>query len=174
MKIKSNHRKIDGFTLVELIIYMAGLLVLGSVLIVMVIQFYSLYKEIVALPRADRTGLLLIDRITKEIRSADQIDLLGSQFNTTNGILDFDSVTNGVTTAKKFYVENGIAKYQENSDTPIKLSSKDFVVSNFNFASVNTTVSEAVRFNLELQFQTRNGTTTKSYTGFAILRESYD
>lgn len=174
MKIKYSHKKTAGFSLIELMVYMTGLLVLGGVLILMLIQFYSLYKEIVSLPRADRTGLLLVDRITKEIRSANQIDAFESQFGTTNGVLDFDSVTDGVTTEKRLYVEDGIVKYQEDSGTPISLSSKDFTVSNFNFTSVNTSVSEAVRFNLELEFQTRSGTTTKSYIGFAILRESYD
>jgi Tfp pilus assembly protein PilE len=174
MKIKHPHQYSKGFTLIELLIYIAGLLVLGSILSMLVIQFYSIYKEIVAIPRADRTGLLLVDRITKEIRSARQIDVLESRFGTTNGVLDLDSVTDDITTEKKFYVENGIAKYQEDSDAPINLSSKDFTVSNFNFTFVQTFVSDAVRFDLELQFQTKNATETKSYTGFAIVRESYE
>jgi Tfp pilus assembly protein PilV len=174
MKIKHTQEHTKGFTLIELLIYIAGLLVLGSILSMLVVQFYSIYKEIVAIPRADRTGLLLVDRITKEIRSAEQVDILESQFGTTTGVLDLDSVTDNVTTEKKFYVENGIAKYQEDSDTPINLSSKDFIVSNFNFTFVQTSVSDAVRFDLELQFQTKNATETKSYTGFAILRESYE
>jgi hypothetical protein len=140
----------------------------------MIIQFYGIYREIVAVPRADRTALLLVDRITKEIRSANQIDAIHSQFGSTSGVLDLDSIVNGVTTQKKFYVENGIAKYQEDSDTPIHLSSEEFNVTNFNFALVQTPISEAVRFTLELEFQTRNATETKSYTGFAILRESYE
>jgi hypothetical protein len=140
----------------------------------MVVQFYGVYKEIVAIPRADRTGLLIIDRITKEIRSADQIDMLESQFNTTNGQLDLNFIEESTIIEKKFFVENGIAKYQENNETPLNLNSKDFTVSNFNFSLVQTPVSEAVRFTMELQFQTRNATETKSYTGFAILRESYE
>lgn len=174
MEIKHTHQYTKGFTLIELLIYIAGLLVLGSILSMLIVQFYSIYKEIVSIPRADRTGLLIVDRITKEIRSADQIDVLESQFGVTGGVLDLDSITDSVTTEKKFYVENGIAKYQEDSDSPINLSSKDFTVSNFNFTFLQTPVSDAVRFDLELQFQTKNATETKSYTGFAILRESYE
>jgi competence protein ComGC len=129
MKIKHTYQYSKGFTLVELLIYIAGLLVLGSILSMLIVQFYSIYKEIVAIPRADRTALLIVDRITKEIRSADQIDVLESQFGVTAGVLDLDSITDSVTTEKKFYVENGVAKYQEDSDTPINLSSKDFTVS---------------------------------------------
>jgi len=174
MKTKRIQNKTAGFTLVELLVYVAGLLALGTVMIVLIVQFYTLYREIIAVPRADRAGLSLIDRITKEIRSADQIDLIESQFGTTAGVLNVDSLTNGVTTEKIFYVENGIVKYQEGSDDPINLSPKDLHVSNFNFTLVSTPVSEAVRFNLELEFNARNATETKSYTGFAILRESYE
>lgn len=166
--------KTKGFTLIELLVYISSLLVLGTVLMFMIVQFYGIYKEIVAIPRADRTGLLIVDRITKEIRSANQIDMLESQFNTTNGVLDLDVVDGATTIEKKFFVENGIAKYQEDSETPLNLSSKDFTVSNFNFSLVQTPISEGVRFTMELQFQTRNATETKSYTGFAILRESYE
>jgi competence protein ComGC len=174
MTIKSIKKNSEGFTLVELLIYIAGLLALGSVLTLLVVQFYSMYKEIVSIPRADRTGLLLVDRITKEIRSASQIDLLESQFNNINGVLDLDSVIDEDTVEKKFYIEDGIVKYQEDSEDPVNLSSKDFTVSNFNFTLVQTPISEAVKFDMELQFQTRNATQTKSYTGFAIIRESYE
>lgn len=174
MKNKNTLQKNSGFALVELLIYITGLLVLGSILILMVTQFYMLYKEITVVPRVDRTALSLVDRITKEIRSADTIDILHSQFGTTAGVLDIDSISNTVVTEKKFYVENGIVKYQENEGVAVSLSPKDLRVSNFNFTLVPTPVSEAVRFNLELEFYTRNATETKSYTGFAILRESYE
>ncbi len=163
-----------GFTLLELLIYIGGLLAIGTVMVMIIIQFYGLYKEIISIPRADRVGLSLVDQITKEIRSADQIDALNSQFSTTTGVFDFDSVVSGVTTSKKFFVQNGIVKYQEGSNDAVSLSPKDLYVSNFNFTLVSTSVSEAVRFNLELQFKTRNATETKAYTGFAILRESYE
>jgi type II secretory pathway pseudopilin PulG len=173
MKIKHFSRT-KGFTLIELLLYVSGLIILGTILITMLVQFYSIYKEIVAAPRTDRTGLLLTDRITKEIRSASSINMVESQFNNTNGVLEINSITDGTSTKKKFFVENGIAKYQEDSENPMNLSSDDFTVSNFNFYYVDTPVSEGVRFTLELAYKVENATQTKSYTGFAILRESYE
>lgn len=173
MRIKTDSKQ-KGFTLLELLLYVSGLLILGTVIIMLIVQFYSLYKEIVAAPRADRTALLIIDRITKEIRSADQINISESQFNTTSGVLDISTIENSTTTDKKFFIQNGVAFYQKNNESPEELSSDDFVVSNFNFNYVQTSVSEAIKFNLELQYQAQNATRTKSYTGFAILRESYE
>jgi len=173
MKTNSPKNK-KGFTLIELVIYVAGLLILSSVLILMIVQFYSLYKEIIVIPRSDRTGLTLVDRITKEIRAGDQIDAINSQFGTTNGVLDFDTTETDGTHSKRFYVEDGKVKYQLDNETPVTLTPSGLYVSNFYFISTPTAVSQGVKFNLELQFETRNGTDTKSYTGFAILRESYE
>lgn len=173
MQIK-NTSTVKGFTLIELLVYIAGLLALGTVMIVMIVQFYALYKEIIAVPRADRVGMSLVDQITKEVRAADQIDTFNSQFGTTTGVIDVDSVTNGITTSKKFSVQNGRVMFQDGASAAVSISPKDLYVSNFNFALVTTPVSEAVRFTLELQFKTHNATETKAYAGFAVLRQSYD
>lgn len=160
--------------MVELLVYVAGLLALGAVLIMLIAQFYGLYREIVAQPRADRTALLLMDRLTKDLRSAQAVDTLNSEFSVTDGAIEFDSNDEGVITEKRYYVENGVVRYQENGGSAVSLTPRDLTVSNFGFALVSTDVSEAVRITMELQFQSANGTGTKSYTGFAILRESYE
>lgn len=163
-----------GFSLLELLIYVAGMLALGAVMIVLIVQFYGLYREIVSIPRADRTGLLVMDRITKDIRSGDALDALNSQFGTTNGEIEFDVEESGDVIEKRYFVQDGIVKYQEDGGAVTNVTPKDLYVSNFNFALVTTEVSTAIRLTMELQFQANNGTDTRAYTGFAILRESYE
>lgn len=174
MKIKDNFQKNSGFALTELLVYIAGLLTLGTVLIVIISQFYSLYREIIIVPRVDRTGVILIDRFSKEMRSAKVVDLLESQFGTTEGILDFDVVQEGVLINKRIYVENGIIKYKEGTSDAVSLNSEDIYVSNFNLDFVPTSVSQAVRLTIEIQYTINNKIETKTYRGFAILRESYE
>ncbi len=173
MKTKDTSKE-KGFTLIELVVYVSGLVILMAVMVAIIFQFYVLYKEIIAIPRADRAGLLIVDRLTKEIRSGDQIDTINSIFNSTDGVIEFDVEDSGTTQSRRFYVDDGIIKYSENGANGVSLSPKDLYVSNFYFTFVPTSVSQAVKFNLELQFMTRNGTETKAYTGFSILRESYD
>ena len=172
--MRTNILRQKGFTLIELVMYIAGLLALGAVMIVLIVQFYGLYRELIAVPRADRAALLAVDRITKDLRSANGLDLINSQFGTTSGIIDFDSAESGTIISKRYYVENGIVKYQEVGGFVTNITPKDINVSNFNFALVTTDVSQAVRLTMELEFQTRAGTTTRSYTGFSILREFYE
>ncbi len=163
-----------GFSLLELLIYIAGMLALGAVMIVLIVQFYGLYREIISIPRADRTALQVIDRLTKDLRAGDDIDPFESNFLTPNGVIEFASLDNGDTTTKRYYVENGMVKYQENAEAAQAITPKDLYVSNFNLALVATDVSKAVRITIEIQFQANGGTTTKAYSGFAILRESYE
>ncbi len=168
------NRTQKGFTLLELLMYVAGMLALGAVMIVLIVQFYGLYKEIISIPRADRTALLIMDRLTKDLRAGDDIDPIESNFLTTNGAIEFASIDDGDTTTKRYYVENGLVKYRENADAAQNITPKDLYVSNFNLALVTTDVSEGVRITMEIQFQGNNGTDTRAYTGFAILRESYE
>ncbi len=170
MKIKKPLKN-KGFTMMELLIYISGLIVIGSVIIMLILHFFSLYKEIVASPRADRTGLLILDRLSKEIRSAKSISMLESQFNTTEGILTIIDQENN---QKKFFVENGVIKYEENGQAFSVLSSNDFDITNFNFQYVDTSVSEGVRFSIEISYEADRAMQTKSFVGFALVRESYE
>ena len=174
MKLKNRYKKISGFALTELLVYMTGLLMLGVVLIVILSQFYSLYREIIIVPRVDRAGLLIMDRFSKEVRSAKQVDLVESQLGVTQGVLDLDVIGVGGLIDKKFYVENGVIKYKEGSSESVSLTSDDIYVSNFNFDFIATPVSQAIRLTVEIQFIVNNQIETKTYTGFAILRGSYE
>ncbi len=169
---RTNSQK--GFSLVELMIYVAGLLVLSAVLSVLTVQFYKIYQEIVAVPRADRTALLVMDRLTKEIRAGDAIDTTESLFNTPSGVLELDVMEEGTSIEKRFYVEDGIIKYSENGGAATNLSPRDLRVTNFNFTLVTTDISQAVRITMEIEYDSRDEVDSKSYTGFAILRESYE
>lgn len=168
-----NKKNQKGFTLIELVVYIAGLVMLSTVMALLIVQFYMLYKEIIAIPRADRTGLLVVDRITKEIRSADKIDTIQSQFGTTNGVLSLYKKNDDIDSTERFYIEN--SKIMNTTDDKTEsITSTDFDVTNLNFISVQTPVSQGIKFTIELQFKTRKGLETKSYTGFALLRESYE
>lgn len=170
MKIKAQ----KGFTMIELVIYIAGLLALGTVLTLMIVRFYGLYKEIIAAPRADRAALLVMDRLTKDLRAANEIDAVQSVFGSTSGVIEFDTVDGGDTISKRYYLEDGMVKYREDDGAATNITPKDLQVTNFNFAFVTTDNSEAVRITMEFQYKTRAATETKSYAGFAILRESYE
>ncbi len=173
--MKINYSKNNkGFTLVEFLVYISGMIIISAILTMVVVQFYGIYKDLILVPRADRAGLMIVDRITRELRVANQVDSINSVFGSTNGVIVFDVYNSGSLTKKRFFVEDGIVKYQENNGEIQSLTSENLNVSNLNFTLANTDVSSAVRLNVEIQYNDRDGIETKDYTGFAILRESYE
>jgi hypothetical protein len=64
--------------------------------------------------------------------------------------------------------------YQENDGSLVPLTPDDMTVSRFLLSHITTPISEAVRFELEITFTTDDGAETRTFTGLAILRQSYD
>ena len=163
-----------GFTTIELIIYSVGMVIVLGAIIYMLFQMYTLYKHLTIEPRVDRVGIAIVDRITKDIRSGDSINLAQSQFNVTTGNITVDSFENEIAVIKKFNYISGRVTYQENSGTVNYLSPDDISVSRFYFSQATSSVSQAVRIELDITYEMDSASKTKTYTGFSILRHSYE
>jgi Tfp pilus assembly protein PilW len=86
-----------GFTLVETLFYIAGLILLLLVISTILLYMFNWYKKVTIEPRVDQVGTLLVDRIVRDIHTSGTINSSQSSFNTTNGSLsvtgDIDSVS---------------------------------------------------------------------------------
>lgn len=175
-KYKSNSKPKEtnkGFSLIELVIYMAGMVALVTVLILMIVQIYGLYRQITIVPRSDRIGLLTVDRIVKDIRSGQSIDIGQSSFGAPEGVLFINAAESASFIEKEFYIENGRIVYEENGDKNY-LSPADLEVTKLQFEHLTTGISEGVRVEIDITFNNGDELVTKEYDGFAILRQSYE
>lgn len=170
-KIKKANK---GFTLVELLIYTAGLIVLVVVLVMLIVQLYGLYRQITIVPRADRVGLIVTDRIVKDIRSGRSVDLGQSDLGVADGQLYMTTNVSGTSVSKFFDLSGGRITYQEDGGTISFLSPDDMTVTKFQFDHVTTDISDAIRVEIDITFQNGNKTVVKEYQGFATLRHSYE
>lgn len=166
--------KQEGFTIVELLIYIAGMIILLTVIFGFIVQLYRLYQEITLPPRADRVGLITVDRIIKDIRSGQNIDLAGSDMGVADGAILINSLESGVSVEKFYYLDSGRIAYQEDDGDVDYLSPSDLNVTNFRFDQLLTGVSQGIRVDLEITYTSRDGVSTKEYNGFSIMRQSYD
>lgn len=171
MTIKRLHK---GFSTPELLMYSVGMVLVLGAIVYLLFQMYSLYKHLTIEPRVDRVGVAIVDRITKDIRSGDSINLAQSQFNTTTGTLTINTFETELSVIKKFAYDHGRVTYQENSGTIHFLTPDDMSVSRLYFSQANSPVSDAVRVELDITYEIDNESRTNTYTGFAILRHSYE
>jgi hypothetical protein len=163
-----------GFTLVELLIYTAGMVVLVSVIIMIIVQLYGLYRQITIVPRTDRVGLIVVDRIVKDIRSGRSVDLGQSDLGADDGSLYMTTDFFGTTVDKFFDLSNGRITYQEDGGITSFLSPSDVQVTKFRFDQLTTDISQGIRVEIDITFQNGETTTIKEYQGFATLRHSYE
>jgi len=162
-----------GFTLIETVFYTAGLLLLVAAMVTFMIYMYNWYNNVTIIPRADRAGVNMVDKIVKDLRSGEAVNLAGSSFESVTGALSIDAVVGGATVTKYFSLDNGKITYKENSGTTQNISPGGMTVSRFYINSTSTPISEAIRFDIDISFNTKTGLQTKTYTGLAVLRQSY-
>jgi Tfp pilus assembly protein PilE len=169
---KINNR---GFTLVEMLVYAAGVVLILGVIISMLYFAYSWYGTIVNTSRSDQVGVTLADRLVDDIRSAQTIENAQSSFGSSNSYLTLTVlVTPSVTMTKYYALQNGRIAYKENSGTLQYLTPADITISGFTLNSLTSAVSKAVRFSFDIVYTTKTGPATTTYSGLGILRNSYD
>ena len=173
---KKKNKKMNGrgFTLVEFLIYTAGLIILVVIIAMIIVQLYGLYRQITIVPRADRVGLIVIDRIVKDIRSGRSVDLGQSDLGVSNGQLYMVTNVSGSTVDKFFDLSEGRITYQEDGGVISFLSPSDMEITKFRFDHIVTAISDSIRVEIDITFQNGDTTVIKEYQGFATLRHSYE
>jgi type II secretory pathway pseudopilin PulG len=174
MTINQSNRK-KGFTLIELLIYSSAMVLLIGAIAFLIMNLYSLYKDLTVAPRVDRVGITIVDRVLKDIRTGSSINLSQSSLGVATGNLNINSKVSGIDTIKKFsFHQDARITYQEDDGTINFLSPQDLYISRLRFDHLNTDISEGIRVDLEITYNTRDGLKTKNFIGFAILRQSYE
>lgn len=161
----------NGFTLVEVLVYIVVLTVIVGAMSYFVAQTYKLYAVTLESARADSVGVSINNRLAREIRSGASVTTGESTFGTPNGILTIET-TDGVT--KRFELSDGRILYTEDGGVPTPLTPEEVTVSAFELSQIITPVSYAVRYTVSITYPGDDGPTVHTYTGAAILRQSYE
>jgi hypothetical protein len=158
-----------------MLFYALGMVIILGSIIFLIVNLYSLYKELTITPRVDRVGITIVDRIVKDIRTGDAINLSESNLGTATGNITINSKEASVDVIKKFnFEESARITYQENDGVIGFLSPQDMYISRLRFDQVAADISQGIRVDLEISYNTRDGLKTKNFVGFAILRHSYE
>ena len=166
--------KNKGFTLIETLFYIAGLIIFLSVISTVLIYMNDWYRNATIPSRVDQAGIIILDKITKDIHGSGTINDAYSSFNTDNGILSLTAVNNSVQIIKKFSLLNGCVSYQIDSGTATCISPNGMTVTRLSFTEATSTISTAIKFDIDIEYRIKQATTTKTFSSFAILKQSYE
>lgn len=164
-----------GFTLVETLFYIAGMVALLVVIIFMLINSYDWYRTTVVYPRADQDGSLAISRIENDIRSGSSLNTAQNSFNTSSGSVGLTGLdSSGASVTYYYALQNGRIAYQKNGGATEYITPAYLTVTRLQFNQIDTPISTAIRTVIDITYPTKTGTTTNSYSALSIMRNSYE
>lgn len=170
MKILKKNKNSTGYSLVEMLIYVAILSLVSIVIINMLLSFTQSYRIVTALRIAEHSGIDSMERMTRDIRAASSVNTANSTLGSNPGVLTLNSTVNGSATVTKFYLQNGILKLDVNGSYFGPLTLSNASTTNLVFRVLDNGVSNAVKVDMTIQVLVGGVLRTKNYHSTIILR----
>nr|QBM02311.1 hypothetical protein [uncultured archaeon] len=174
LKIKTA-RSSQGFSLVEMIVYVGLLSVILTAVIVILINLTTTYRSLKVSKDIDLSAFTALERISNEIKLADSINVAQSTLATTTSpalaLNTYDA--GGASTVLTFSVSNGLLRVSEGGVDKGSLIASTTKVTRLIFYSVSTTTTEAVTVELWLASGTSTTYREEKFYSTAVLRGSY-
>lgn len=153
-----------GFTLIEILIYIALLVLMLLLIINTTLSFTGSYRPVAALRTADRAAVSSMERLTREIRlaTAATVDTSSTTANTL-------TLTAG-STITEFYVDNGVLKVDINGTFSGPLTPSGAWVTDLDFAVIDNGNSKAVKVDMVVNGVSGQTTITKKFHTTVVMK----
>ncbi len=170
MKINKN----KGYSLIEIVVYLA----IFSALSVLVINSFIVILGSFNTTRANRdllqSGSKTMERLSREIRQAESVDLVHSTLGSSPGVLQLNSRDSaGTPMTVRFAIASGNLNLYENGTLVDNLVMENISPTSLIFRRIATTNSEAVKIELTVQDTSSTSTKTENFYNTVILRGTY-
>lgn len=166
--------KQSGYSLIEMVVYLAiftfmSIAVINSFIVVMAsFSTTSTNRDLL------ESGSTAIERMSREIRQANNIDTANSVLGTSSGVLQLNSTdSSGGATVVKFNTSSGALNLYQAGTLTGNLLGQNISVTSLVFRRINTTIGEAVKIEMTLQDTKSKNLTTANFYDTVILRGEY-
>ena len=165
--------KKQGFTLVEMIVYTAILVVILLLIVSFIVSFGRAYNVLRTTIHINNSATISFERMIREIRQANDVDTAASTLGTHPGKLVLKTTEEGTPVTLEFYINGGALTVRKDGVDEGTLTRTDVTIQNLVFQSVSNGTSEAVKVEMTLESVVANTTKVKKFYGSAVLRDSY-
>ena len=160
-----------GFSLIEMVVYIGLLTLVVTFVIALLIPLSKSFATLRATQDLNSVANASLERMARDIRSANTINISGSTFATSTGAL---SLTSGTTTTE-FYLQNGALMVRKNGSVVGSLSDRgDVTVPSLFLRRIVNGSAEGIRIELTLRSSKGVVTKTETFYTFAVPRGAYD
>lgn len=161
----------EGFSMVEMLVYIFILVLLLSVIMNIVISVINSGRIIKALRNVENSALISFERVTRETRWASSVDLASSVLGTDPGhlvLVGTDSLGNPRTV--EFQLSSGVLMLSENGIEVGAITQADAQVNSLIFHHFSGLNSEGIRTEITIESGTSTHYRSNNFYFSAILR----
>jgi len=167
-------QKKNGYSVVEILVYLA----IFAALSILVINSFIVVLGSFSATRTNRdlleSGSTAMERISREIRQAESIDVVNSVFNSSPGALQLNSTnSDGTPTIIEFRIVNGALNLYQDDVLMGSLLGQNISATSLVFRRITTTNGEAVKIELTLQDTVGKLNKLENFYNTIILRGAY-
>lgn len=163
-----------GFSLIEILVYSAIFAVALIMIVGTALGLSRTYGGFSNLSRIERDGTVILERLTREARAAEGVDVGASTLGVNPSILVLNTKDeNGAARTAEFFVTGVALHLKENGVDVGALTGNKVSVSSFVARRIATWRSEGVKIELELRSGESTASTTKKFYATTLLRNSY-
>lgn len=161
----------QGFSIIEIIIYLAIFTVMSIVVINSFIIILSSFSGIHINYEFLNSGSMAMERISREIRQSKNIDMTHSVFDSNSSIIRLND-TDG-SSYIDFYRNGNNLEISKNGTEVGSLLTQDIIITKLEFNHIITTNSEAVKIEIDLQNTKSKINRTEKFYDTVVLRGGY-
>ena len=149
----------DGFTLMELLLYIGLIGMLGTALLRFTVSVSNTRNKNFATQEAQAHGRTAVQLISQRIRAATGINTASSTFGVDPGILSLEMADSSKNpTIIDLTADNGRLRFTEGTSTPLVVSDDTVSISDLTFTNLtSTSVRENVRIQLTAEYNHSSG-----------------
>lgn len=173
MKSKRSYKdspKTRGFSLVEVLVYMTVLTVVISILVASLTLVAEFQERVAAGKAVDRSAAVALDRIIREVRLSDSIDMVGSVLDEPDGVLVLQRDGVGTTT---FSVSEEGELYVNKNGIESRLTHRRAEIVTFMITELESGFNGALRVELLIRSSYSDGYIEQTFYSTALLRGAY-
>lgn len=163
-----------GFSLIEIMVYLAIFTTLSILVINSFIVILSSFNTTNMNRKLLESGTISMERISREIRHAKNIDIMNSFLESNPGALQLNSTdSSGNSMTIKFVNENSNLNLYKNDTLEGNLLGQNISVTNLTFNRITTMQSEAIKIEMTLQYSGGNNIKSENFYDTIVLRGGY-
>ena len=164
--IKIRQDRKSGFSLIESLIYMAILSAMVVVVVNVLLITAKSYGNLKTSRNINNSIITSLERMTRDIKSADDIMVVDSVFDTHPGKLTLQSDT----TTTEFYLSGGILRVKEDTVDTGPLTQQESSIDNLVFRLLDNGTSKAIIIEMTMSIVYKSVTKTKKFYTTVVLR----